>query len=276
MRIRQMVAADLKPAAAVCAANGWDGMATHFSFFLAHAMSHPFVAEVDGTVVGTGVATTRGRAGWVGLIAVLESYRRRGIGEAMTRHVMDHLRQGGCSTLLLFATSAGRPLYERLGFEVDTHYSVMSGPSLTSLPDRAGLSPVEVRHLPEIAALDRAATVEDRSLEFRTYAECGGWVIRGSDGRLAALYLQTPWGTSTITAPAPEDGRLLVDVGRAAAGLRGNATVSLVLPEGNPEGLAYLEREGFEKKVFIPRLVWGEPLSWRPEQHWSRISGAIG
>jgi predicted N-acetyltransferase YhbS len=276
--IRPMTPADIPAAAALCAANGWTAMAEHFAFYLAHPHSHPFVAESGGVVVGTAVATVRGPAGWIGLIAVHEQYRRRGLGEALTRHVMDCLRAHGCRTLLLFATVAGRPLYERLGFAVETEYRLLAGPArLPRQPEHASLQPLTPRDLPELLALDHAVTAEDRASELQTYArQQGGWVVRGAGGGLTGFLLQAPWGGTAITATEPEAGRLLLAADRTLTATDGQATATCALPEGNREGLAWLEQAGFHTARISPRMLWGEPLPWRPAGVWSRLSGAMG
>ena len=45
------------------------------------------------------------------------SWRRRGIAELLMRRVIDWARNNGMARLVLHASSDGRPLYERLGFE---------------------------------------------------------------------------------------------------------------------------------------------------------------
>lgn len=276
MNIRPMVTDDVAAAVTVCAANGWGGMSEHFSFYLTHSTSHPFVGEVDGTVVATAVATCRGRAGWVGLISVQEQHRQRGIGAAITQHVMDYLRDKECRTLLLFATDAGRPVYERLGFEVDTEYKLMGGPTLAQFPGYQWIRPLEPEDVADVIDLDRLATGEDRSVELSAYSKRGGWVTMDGDRHLTGFLLQTPWATSAVTTTIPEHGQALLDVERAVAGRQGQGTTYCVLPVGNTSGLAYLEQEGFRELRRFPRMVWGEPLTWRPEFVWSRVSGAMG
>jgi GNAT superfamily N-acetyltransferase len=75
------------------------------------------VIEVDGNVVGTGccVAYADGRFGWIGLVATLPGYERRGIATAITAYLSDVLAGHGCSSVLDASTSGG-PVYERMGF----------------------------------------------------------------------------------------------------------------------------------------------------------------
>jgi ribosomal protein S18 acetylase RimI-like enzyme len=86
------------------------------------------VAEADGKPVGSAAAqlfgglypdvlTTNYRHyGYIWGVHVDPGWRRRKIGEGLTRACVDHLRAQGCSRVILHATPFGRPVYERLGF----------------------------------------------------------------------------------------------------------------------------------------------------------------
>jgi GNAT superfamily N-acetyltransferase len=73
-----------------------------------------------GTVDGTPVTTTRLHtgAGVAGIYAVVTApdARRRGYGEAITRHVLHVARDAGLRIATLQASSEGRGIYERIGF----------------------------------------------------------------------------------------------------------------------------------------------------------------
>lgn len=75
------------------------------------------VIESDGNVVGTGccIAYPDGGFGWIGLVATLPGYQRRGIATAITDYLGDVLAGHGCSSVL-DASASGGPLYERMGF----------------------------------------------------------------------------------------------------------------------------------------------------------------
>src|SRR5437667_357273 len=68
--------------------------------------------------VGPGLGLAHGPVGWVGTIFVAPELRRSGLGGALTRAVDDELEARGCRTVVLIATSMGRPVYEREGFGV--------------------------------------------------------------------------------------------------------------------------------------------------------------
>ena len=84
-----------------------------------------FVAEADGELVGVAICNTRGNEaglGWVRILGVLRSHRRRGIGEALLRHAFAEFKQRGFERVGL-GVDAESPtgavaLYERAGMHV--------------------------------------------------------------------------------------------------------------------------------------------------------------
>src|SRR2546423_4291756 len=93
-----------------------------FSFYAAHRQCRPLIARADGEVVGTAVATRYRLSGWIGHVFVRPDHRGRGLGTVLTAAALAHLRRAGCESILLASTEAGRHIYERLGFVVESQY----------------------------------------------------------------------------------------------------------------------------------------------------------
>ena len=93
------------------------------------------MADADGELVGIGVLCINGPVGWVGTVWVEPAWRRRGVGRAVTQATLDAADEARCRTLVLVATSEGRPLYERLGFEVQTFYRILEAPGIEGAAD---------------------------------------------------------------------------------------------------------------------------------------------
>ncbi len=124
--LRSMATTDVEPASAAVVASGWGDRRAWFEFAVASPVIHAFVAEAtSGEIVGTGVATVSGPVGWIGTIWVEPAWRGRGLGRGLTEATIEAAEAAGCRTLVLVATDAGRPLYERLGFTVQTHYRIL-------------------------------------------------------------------------------------------------------------------------------------------------------
>lgn len=75
-----------------------------------------FIGRIDGKPLGS--ATMYADRGTVGIywVGTLVEARKRGVAEALVRHLMDCGRDAGCRYAALQATPAGQRLYTRLGF----------------------------------------------------------------------------------------------------------------------------------------------------------------
>ena len=281
-----MTPADAAPAAAAVLAGGWGDRGPFFEFATRAAGCRPFVAEADGEIVGTGVATVNGPVGWVGTIFVAPEQRGRGLGLALTTTVVDVLDGAGCRTLVLVATQLGRPLYERIGFALQTTYRTLEAPGLPvgdQSADRPADGPArdsrvrgyEPGDLDAMCALDGRATGEDRRHLLAAFAtsESGRCLIR-ADGTLAGFVVRAPWGGGATVAPDVADALVLLDARRRAAGPERRVRAG-VLAE-NDAGLRRLLADGWTEAWSAPRLVRGDPLAWEPRSLWGQFNHAIG
>lgn len=271
--IRPMTAADVAPAAEMILAAEWGDRREFFAFAAGHAECRPIVAASGSRIVGTGVGTLSGRVGWVGAIFVAPSHRRRGLGVALTDAVIDGLAGAGARTLVLVATAEGRPIYERLGFEVVTHYHTFEAPGTGPAADPA-VRPFVPADLQAIVALDRAATGEDRSHLLRSFASPASTRIVDGPHGPAGFVVRAPWGGGATVAPSVQDAVALLEARRAAAGPSRRVRAGLLAE--NVEGRERLARLGWDEAWRAPRLVRGEPLDWRPESIWGQFNHAIG
>ncbi|TFI52997.1 GNAT family N-acetyltransferase [Mastigocladus laminosus UU774] len=87
-----------------------------------------FVAEVDGKVIGSAscqlftglyphILTEEHRKfGYIWGVYVDLDYRGQGIAKQLTSMAIDYLKAIACTRVILHASPAGKPVYERLGF----------------------------------------------------------------------------------------------------------------------------------------------------------------
>lgn len=76
-----------------------------------------FIGRVDGRPVATGTLLQNDTVAGVYNIAVLEGFRRQGIGEAITWETLRAGQQNGCRIGVLSSTEMAVPLYRQMGFE---------------------------------------------------------------------------------------------------------------------------------------------------------------
>ena len=273
--IRPMTPDDVEETAAALLGANWGDRRLHLAFATRHPGVVPFVADAAGTVVGTGMATINGAVGWVGTIWVHPDWRRRGLGMELTRTVTDVAEDAGCRTLLLVATQAGRPLYERIGFEVQTSYQMLEAPGLAEATVDPRMRPFRTSDLAGIDDLALAATGEDRAHLHAAFAtpESAHCLVH-DDGSLGGFVVRAPWGGGSTIAPRLEDAEAILHSRRA--GLDPDERIRAGLPIENAKGIERLLENGWTALWHAPRLIRGDPLRWQPEAIWGQFNHAMG
>jgi GNAT superfamily N-acetyltransferase len=248
--------------------------------FLAWSLDRPtitaFVATAGDAIVGTGVASAHGNAGWVGMIFVAEERRGAGIGTAITQATIDDLERRGCRTQVLIASPLGRPIYERLGFaEIGRQVRFSSGRQVGDGSADPRIRRFEVGDLDAVLAIDRAATGEDRREVLRHLLEpATTWVTRDGTDRPTGYYLRPPWRGGAVVAPDPGDGLRLLELRRHLAGSSDHAGAGLFAVNGT--GRRRLREAGWHEEAGNVRMARGEPLDWNPIAIWGYLIGALG
>ena len=183
----------------------------------------------DGRVVGTSVLSINGSVGWIGTVWVDPAWRRRGIGLDLTRATIEEADGAGCRTLVLVATEAGRPLYERLGFEVQTWYRILQIDGLDGPAADPRIRAFRAGDLGAMAALDAAATGEDRTHLLHAFAAPDTTrVLARDDGSLGGFVVRAPWGGGATIAPRIEDAEAILHARRIASGAAGRVRAGLL------------------------------------------------
>jgi GNAT superfamily N-acetyltransferase len=219
------------------------------------------VAEAGGELAGVAAGAVFGGTGWVGGVAVMPAHRRVGLGGALTEAIVEFLDGRGVTTVLLHATALGRPVYERLGFVPETAYLTLSGPTLARSHGESPVRAGRAADLEAVAALDLAATGEDRRRLLTALWPTGG-LVAAVDGRILGYHLASPWrpGGATIAAD-PRAGLALLDAVRAGPG----DEVSISVPTANTPALQALTSAGFSERYRTIRMHRGPRVPWDPD-----------
>jgi len=221
-------------------------------------------ALADREVVGGAAVAGFGSTGWVGALGVVGGARRRGIGTALTEACVSWLQARGADTVLLYATAAGRPIYQRVGFVVEGEAHAWRDVA----PPRGGPPPVGVRPLvptdgAAVRALDAAATGEDRGSVFDALgplANGEGYAIE-RDERVTGSALRSPWGLGpSVVAEDAEAGLALLSALRRERG--GPLTVSL--PDANIEAMRAMRAWGLRPINQATRMRLGPSPAYDP------------
>jgi GNAT superfamily N-acetyltransferase len=209
-------------------------------------------------LLGGACTASFGTTGWIGALGVLPRARRQGVGERLTRASIEWLEGRGASTVLLYATDMGRPVYERIGFAREAPARAWRGTPPGPLPARVRrLRPGDRAAL---LAVDRAATGEDRAAVLDRLPALLGLAWEGEDGEVRGYALQTPWGAGpAVLATEPEAG---VDL------LRGLAVeaqpVTVTVPDDNAVAVRALRSWGFQPVNTALKMRHGPPVGGDP------------
>ncbi|KAF5885648.1 MULTISPECIES: GNAT family N-acetyltransferase [Rhizobium] len=195
----------LEAAVALSRQAGWPHRTEDWQ--LALALSDGMVAVEDGRVVGTVLVTPYKRdCATINMVIVDESMRGRGLG----RKLMDAaLLAAGDRPLRLVATTAGLPLYQKLGFHetgtVAQHQGLagdIAAPAETQAATDADL--------PAIAALDRLAFGADRERLLSYFTGIGEFAVIRRDDHVSGFACLRPFGRGEVIGPV-----VAADVGEA-------------------------------------------------------------
>lgn len=274
--IRPMLAAEVETAGDLLRRGDFGERDDFLRWAVGHASVTPYVVEIDGRIVGTGVASAHGSVGWVGVIFVAPAYRGNGLGGRLTRAVIERLETQGCRSIVLIASPLGRPIYEREGFVVvDAQVRLLIDSIRGGGPVDDGLRPFEGRDFDAIARLDRYATGEDRSAVLRDLVSpATTTVASGPDGRVRGFLTRPPWRGGAVIAPDPEIALRLLEHRRRQPGVSGRTGAGLLA--SNERGRAALRAAGWEEEPGNVRMVRGAPLDWHPDAIWAQMNGALG
>ena len=114
-----------------------------------------FIAEINGKPAGHVFSISYGKLGWVGLLIVKAKYRRKGVGNLLTKMATDYLQSRGVETIKLEAMPTIANLYRKLGF-VDEYDSLrfvgVSGKVTSLLSPHA--NPLRKEEITEFAKFD--------------------------------------------------------------------------------------------------------------------------
>ena len=117
--------------------------------------------------------------------------------------VLDQLGDG--RTVILYATEAGQPLYEGLGFVADgvvrQYQGAAFGAGLVPLPDGHRLRPLGRSDPERLAALDRSASGLPREKLIAALLEAGNGIVLDRGGAPAGFALLRRFGRGQVIGP---------------------------------------------------------------------------
>ena len=116
-RLRLLTQDDLPQTVELCRFAGWNQTEEDWSRIIRYQPEGCFAAVKNNAVIGTVTSTSYGaQLAWIGMMLVHPEHRRQGIGEALIQQCISFLKERSTISIMLDATPAGQPLYEKIGF----------------------------------------------------------------------------------------------------------------------------------------------------------------
>jgi GNAT superfamily N-acetyltransferase len=195
--ITPLAAADLDACLALAADRGWRPERRKWALMFELGDVYG-IRDPDGGLAATVTLTRYGRdLAVVGMMLVATRHGRRGLGARLMSHA---LAQAGSATVFLYATSFGRPLYERLGFRVVGDVTTAVG-RFTGGP-AGGSRHAEPGDGGAILALDAAAIGADRGRLVAGYLRLADQVrVVERDGAVVGYGVAASGGDGVVVGP---------------------------------------------------------------------------
>jgi len=220
-----------------------------------------FAAVLEGQVVGTATTTTYGRTlAWIGMVLVDPGFRRLGIATRLMKRAVEYAISR-VDTVKLDATPAGQPVYERLGFRVESRIErwVRDCSHSDTKVEQSKITDAVRRELLE---LDRDAFGADRSLLLESLIDDSSVepsLVPAADGSVGAYGLVRAGTRASYCGPAivskRSDAEVLLDT--VLARLRQGRVYVDLNTESVADSSVLVER-GFNKERDLVRMSYGK------------------
>lgn len=204
--LREIAPSDAAACEALARAVGWPHRVEDCA--MAIALGHGCVATIAGEVAAMGMWWPYGEShATVGMIIVSPDHQGAGLGRRLMQGL---LAQAKDRSLMLNATAAGQPLYERLGFvpcgEISQHHGEVLDVAAPVLPAGTTLRVATPADAPEIGRLDRAASGLPRGPLLASLLERGECIVLERGGRAVGFSVLRRFGRGLVVGPVVAKG----------------------------------------------------------------------
>ncbi len=268
--IRIMRTTDVELGLRLCRQAGWNQIDADWQRFLDMQPDGCFVAELNGTPVGTTTTCVFGPVAWVAMVLVEVSARRKGIATALLKHALDFLEGQQVRTVRLDATAAGQPVYEKLGFAPEYALIRYEG-TAPQVAEHGDVAEAAADSFAEIVAFDQRLTGTPREkMLTRLFAESPEALhIVGREGQIEG-YATVRQGANAIqigpcVATSSAGPALLADALNRCAG----RSVFMDVPRDNTGAARIAEAGGLRVQRHFTRMRWGDRINDHVDAIWA-------
>lgn len=274
--------ADLPSANELRALAGWNQTEEDSRRLLGLAAQGCFVATEANSVIGTVTTTSYGAdLAWIGMMLVHPEHRRKGVATKLMNCALEYLRESKIQCIKLDATPAGRPLYEQLGFRVESSLTRWQRPPCTQTGGvQASPKTREAQQAdwPALAAIDSTAFGVRRDHLLKTYGEAAGkTLVWPNQGPVLAWGLLRAGAHSDYLGPLEGDGEGLPCLVADLLSYANPRSVLWDIPDEQAIAINFARRLGFEPLRPLTRMCLGsEIVAHAPETLFGIVDPAVG
>lgn len=267
--VRKMTRADLETAdrIAMAAYESPNSYAAILGLYLDLQPDGWRLALLNGEPAGLGGVVDFGPFAYLGMMSVLPTARKRGLGQVLMESLLSWLDARGCPTVLLNARAQAVSLYERSGFVTREQTRQIQFPAPAPAPELVpGVSLMVQADLPALAEFDAPAFGASRLAVLSAYFEANPrrcFVSRNAQGQLTGfLYARQraigPWHAANTEAADAlfQQAQLLPYTG----------TYNVSVSEKNTAALALLAHHQGTPLATLAHMYRGQPLARDPHQ----------
>jgi GNAT superfamily N-acetyltransferase len=244
----------------------WADIRIPIGFYLQADFCHPFKVEINGVLVGTGTAILHETTGWLATIVTHTGYRNKGIGKAITEHLLAFLQSKQCNYIYLMATALGEPVYTKVGFVTESHYDYYKNVVHEDLAISTNIIAYQPAYEQQVLAIDRAVSGENRALYLESFIHDSFLYI--DNNIVQGIYF-----------PRLGDGMIIANTEMAGIELMKKRLQKFNIvsfPQENLAASKSMQSLGYEPFTTHARMHYGKQLPWNPAGLFNRVGGNIG
>lgn len=209
--LRQLAIADLPTAVRLSQAAGWPHRLEDWQ--LAYNLADGIAAVAAGRVIGTAMSfPIDDRVARIGMVIVDPAAQGRGLGRRLMTALLAQITQPG---VILAATAAGEPMYERMGFVAVGHVMQYQGTAVAAAGRSPGVTAAAAADGDAVRAIDRAATGLDRRRLLAVLGDAGEVAVLRRAGEITGYAICRRFGRGALIGPVvasnTTDAQVLAD-----------------------------------------------------------------
>lgn len=237
---------------------GWNPTESDWLRFLKMEPDGCFIAEFDGSSVGTTNTCIFDDIAWIAMVIVDVDFRGKGIGTEILKYSLDYLDDRRVKTVRLDATSRGQPIYEKLGFVPEYQLARYEGKA-PSCKRVANITMADSSIYEDIIRFDKRASGTNREKMFGNFFEefpDDIYVVQRND-EIDGFILSRPGANAVQLGPCianeDEGSDLLCDALSRYAG----ESVFIDIPVDNLKAMEIADSSGLKIQRYFTRMYRG-------------------